>query len=73
VLTPTPVNSYVFSPYVAVTATIPTATAYSFTEAGYYQSFGSGTYSFLLIRNTFAALAVPADSSGTVTYEMNMG
>jgi hypothetical protein len=73
VLTPTPVNSLVFSPYVAVTAVIPTSTAYSFTEAGYFQSFGSATYSFLLIRNTFSALAVPADSSVTVTYEMSMG
>ena len=46
--------------------------ATSFTEAGYYQSFGSSTYSFLLIRNTFSALAVPADSSITTTFEMSM-
>jgi hypothetical protein len=73
VLTYTPVNSWVFSPYVAVTAVIPTTAAYSFTEAGYYQSFGSPTYSFLLIRNTFAtALAVSADSSITSTFELSM-
>jgi hypothetical protein len=72
VLSYQPVNSYTFSPYVAVTAVIPTPTATSFTEAGYYQSFGSGTYSFLLIRNTFTALAVPADSSITATYELSM-
>jgi hypothetical protein len=58
---------------VTVTAVIPTTTAYSFTEAGYFQSFGSSTYSFLMIRNTFTALAVPVDSSVTVTYEMSMG
>ncbi|MDA4123773.1 MAG: hypothetical protein OK456_11395 [Thaumarchaeota archaeon] len=73
VLTPSPVNSFVFSPYVAVTAVIPTATAQTFTEAGYFQSFGSPTYSFRLIRNTFSGLPVPADSSATVTYEMSMG
>jgi hypothetical protein len=67
-----PVNSYAFSPYVAVTAVIPSPTATSFTEAGYYQSFGSATFSFLLIRNTFSALAVPADSSITATYELSM-
>ena len=72
VLSYTPVNSLVFSPYVGVTAVIPTSAATSFTEAGYYQSFGSGTYSFLLIRNTFSALAVPADSSITTTFEMSM-
>jgi len=72
VLTFTPVNSYVFSPYVGVSAVVPTTAAYSFTEAGYYQSFGSSTYSFLLIRNTFSALAVPADSSITTTFEMSM-
>ena len=72
VLAYTPVNSLVFSPYVAVTAVIPTATAYTLTEAGYFQSFGSA-YAFLLIRNTFSALAVPADSSVTVTYELSMG
>ena len=72
VLTYAPVSSYVFSPYVGVTAVIPTPTATSFTEAGYYQSFGSATYSFLLIRNTFSALAVPADSSITSTFEMSM-
>jgi hypothetical protein len=72
VLSYTAVNSYVFSPYVAVTAVVPTPTATSFTEAGYYQSFGSATYSFLLIRNTFSALAVPADSSITATFEMSM-
>jgi hypothetical protein len=66
------VNNWVFSPYVAVTAVIPTPTAMAFTEAGYYQSFGSSTYAFLLIRNTFTALNVPADSSITCTYEMSM-
>ena len=72
-LTPIPVNSFVFSPYVAATAVVTTASAQTFTEAGYFQSFGSSTYSFLLIRNTFAALSVPSDSSVTVTYEMSMG
>jgi hypothetical protein len=73
VLSYAPVNSYVFSPYVAVTAVIPVTAAYSFTEAGYFQSFGSGTYSFLLIRNTFTtALALPADSSITSTFELSM-
>jgi hypothetical protein len=67
-----PVNSYVFSPYVAVTAVIPVVTATSFTEAGYFQSFGSSTYTFLLIRNTFSSLAIPADSSITATYELSM-
>jgi hypothetical protein len=72
VLQYTPVNSWVFSPYVAVTAVVPTPTATSFTEAGYYQSFGSAAYAFLLIRNTFTALAVPADSSITSTFELSM-
>ena len=73
VLSYAPVNSYAFSPYVAVTAVIPVTAAYSFTEAGYFQSFGSGTSSFLLIRNTFTtALAVPADSSITSTFELSM-
>jgi hypothetical protein len=67
-----PVNSWVFSPYVAVIAVIPVIAPFSFTEAGYYQSFGSGTYSFLLIRNTFTALSVPADSSITSTFELSM-
>ena len=73
VLSYTPINSYVFSPYVAVTAVTPTAVAYTFTEAGYFQSFGSPTYTFLLIRNVFTTpLAVTADSSITTTYEFQM-
>ena len=72
VLAYTPVNSFALSPYVAVTAVISPPAATSFTEAGYYQSFGSATYSFLLIRNTFSALNVPADSSITTTFEMSM-
>ena len=72
VLAYTPVDSYSVSPYVGVTAVIPSPTATSFTEAGYFLSFGSPTYTFLIMRNTFAALAVPADSSITATFEMSM-
>ncbi|MDA4122814.1 MAG: hypothetical protein OK456_06510 [Thaumarchaeota archaeon] len=73
-LTYTQVNSFVISPYVAVTSVIPVIAPTTFTEAGYYQSFDSA-YSFLLIRSTFSGsgVAVPADSSLTVTYEMSMG
>ncbi|MGA2666357.1 MAG: hypothetical protein ABSF83_15585, partial [Nitrososphaerales archaeon] len=72
VLAYTPVDSYSISPYVAVTAAIPSPAATSFTEAGYFLSFGSPTYTFLMIRNTFGALAVPADSSITATFELSM-
>ncbi|MGA2664037.1 MAG: hypothetical protein ABSF83_03750, partial [Nitrososphaerales archaeon] len=88
VLSYVPVNSYALSPYVAVTALVPSPAAAAYTEAGYFASFGGPTYTFLLIRNVFTTtttitsstvtststspLSVPADSSVAVSFEMSM-
>jgi len=77
VLTYTPVSSYTFSPYVAVTAVTTTPTQYTITEAGYFDSFGSATSVFLMMRNTIVSgsttgTSISQDYSITTTYEITM-